>query len=183
MRITSGEFRGRLLETPKDEAIRPTSDKIRQAIFNAILSRIDIEGIHVIDACSGTGALGIESLSHDAQSVIFIDNNPAHLNLAKRNVMNFQKLDICHFIKSDVTKLSAKPNQIPIADLVFLDPPYRKNIIEPALLSLKFQGWIHDNTLFVIETESEYNPFYHCDFDRHYGDTRVTMCYGKDINK
>ena len=181
MRITSGEFRGRLLDTPKDNAIRPTSDKIRQAIFNAILSRMDIEDVTVIDACSGTGALGIESLSHDAQCVIFFDNNPSHLHLAKINTAKFDVHDKCHFIKSDVTKLSIKPNHIHTASLLFLDPPYRKDIILPALTSFKNNGWIHDDTLCVVESEWEFTPPYHCEFDRSYGDTRVTMCRGKDI--
>jgi 16S rRNA (guanine966-N2)-methyltransferase len=181
MRITSGEFRGRLLDTPKDNAIRPTSDKIRHAIFNAILSRIDIDGITVIDACSGTGALGIESLSHGAKCVIFIDNNPSHLNLAKINVTKFDAQNKCHFLKSDVTKVPVKPDHIDVASLLFLDPPYRQDIILPALQSLKTNGWIDDETLCVIESEVELSPSYICEFDRSYGDTRITMCYGKDI--
>ena len=182
MRITSGEFRGRLFDAPKDQAIRPTSDKIRQAIFNAVLSRLDIEGITVIDACSGTGALGIESLSHGAAHAVFFDNNAAHLNLAKSNVAKFDRADISFFIKADVTKLPARNDTIPQASLLFLDPPYRKNIIPFALTSLKNNSWIHDDTLCVIESEVEFTPDFACDFDRHYGDTRIMMCFGKDIH-
>lgn len=181
MRITSGEFRGRLFDAPKDQAIRPTSDKIRQAIFNAILSRMDIDGITVIDACSGTGALGIESLSHGAAHAVFFDSNITHLNLAKSNVLKFDCGSISSFIKADVTKLPKRSEQIPRASLLFLDPPYRKNIILPALQSLKSNDWIHDDTLCVIESEIEFNPLFTCEFDRSYGDTRIMMCRGKDI--
>jgi 16S rRNA (guanine966-N2)-methyltransferase len=181
MKITSGTLKGRLLNTPKDNLIRPTSDKIRQAIFNALRSRISFEGLIVLDACAGTGALGLESLSNGSTTIIFMDSNPSHLNLAKQNVAEVDCSDRALFLKSDVTKLSTRPETIPVIDLCFLDPPYNKNIIPKALQSLKDNNWIHETTLFVIESERNFSLDCTIEFEREYGDTKIIMLWGKDI--
>ena len=75
MRIVAGKYKGRRLEVPKNNLIRPTSDKVRGAIFNALLSRIDLEGTHILDGFCGTGALGLEARSRGAAPTHFWDND------------------------------------------------------------------------------------------------------------
>lgn len=181
MRITGGIFRGRPLKTPADNLIRPTSDKIRQAVFNALFSRFDLNEKIILDACAGTGALGLEALSRGSSRAIFCDLTQAHLNLTRQNAETLKCADQCEFIKMDITKAIARRDIIPPADLCFLDPPYRKDIILPALQSLKIAGWITDDTLIVAESEAEYNLPFPSDFDRIYGDTRIFMFDGKVI--
>lgn len=181
MRITSGEFRGRLLDTPSSDLIRPTTDKTRQAIFNALLSRFDLTDAIVLDICSGTGALGLEALSNQAKLSVFIDLNPAHLQLAQTNARHLNCFDRANFQKADATKMPVKTASIPVAHLCFIDPPYRKNIVPAALKSLKDNGWIDNDTYIVVETESEFTPDFPCDFNRLYGDTRIIMFEGTSI--
>ena len=103
MRIVSGKYGGRVLKTPRDDAIRPTSDKVRGAMFNALRSRMDFEGVHVLDCFCGTGALGLEALSQGAASCRFVDLNRSSLDLAKDNAA---ALGVeAEFILQDVTKL------------------------------------------------------------------------------
>lgn len=181
MRITGGQFRGRSLLSPSTDLIRPTSDKTRQALFNALLARYDISDAVVIDACAGTGALGFEALSHKAKTVFFLDSNPTHLTLAKKNAVNLNCDGYCHFIKADLLKLSARPQTLSCADLCLIDPPYRKGILLPALQGLKHKEWIDDDTIIVAESEAEYSLPVPLVFERVYGDTRIMILTGGDI--
>lgn len=181
MRITGGTLRGRSLLSPATDLIRPTADKIRQAVFNAILSRYDITDAIVIDACAGTGALGFEALSHGAGDIIFLDKNPSSLALAKQNAVSLNVLERCHFIKADCLALPVRPASLPVTNLCLLDPPYRQDILMPALLGLKSQNWIDDDTIIVAESEAEYLLPLPLLFDRVYGETRIMMLTGDAI--
>ncbi|MCD8497594.1 MAG: RsmD family RNA methyltransferase [Alphaproteobacteria bacterium] len=121
MRVIAGTYGGRRLEAPKSDDIRPTSDKLRGSIFNALLSRIDIEDMCVLDICCGTGALGLEALSRGAGRVVFIDSARSSLDLAKKNASALGASG--EFILKEAGKLGARPDNIPPADLFFCDPP------------------------------------------------------------
>ncbi len=181
MRITGGQFRGRNLLSPSTDLIRPTSDKTRQALFNALLSRYDISDAVVIDACAGTGALGFEALSHGASRAIFLDSDSTHLALAKKNACSLSCDDKCRFIKADLLKLSVRPQTLPCADLCLIDPPYRKGVLLPALHGLRHKQWIDDDTIIVAESEADYSLPFPLVFERVYGDTRIMILTGSDI--
>lgn len=174
MRIVSGKYGGRRLNAPEDQAIRPTSDKIRGAIFNALLSRIDIEGAQVLDVFCGSGALGLEALSRGGAACIFIDNAPRSLALARSNAADLGAEDV-HFIRADACQL--KPSSGDPADLVFLDPPYDKALAVPALQALHDSSWLANGAVCVLEVESSFNTVLPLPYvllnEKTYGTTRV----------
>ena len=181
MRITGGKFGGRSLVAPRDERVRPTSDKVRQAIFNILLHNdfgTALEGARAADLFAGTGALGIEALSRGAAFCLFVDDAAESRALIRENVEALALTGSCKIWRRDATKLG------PIAasaggpfDLVFLDPPYRKGLIAPALASLREGRWLSDGAILVAEiAEDEDIPptdgFTRLD-ERAYGETRV----------
>ena len=183
MRITGGKFGGRTLATPRDARVRPTSDKVRQAIFNILLHNdfgagFTLEGARVADLFAGTGALGIEALSHGASFCLFVDDAAESRALIRENVEALALTGASKIWRRDATKLG------PMAagaggsfELVFLDPPYRMGLIAPALTSLRDGGWLADGAVLVAEiAEDEDVPstdgFTRLD-ERVYGDTRV----------
>jgi 16S rRNA (guanine966-N2)-methyltransferase len=183
MRITGGTFRGRALAAPKDARVRPTSDKVRQAIFN-ILAHNDfnidftLDGARVCDLFAGTGALGIEALSRGAAFCLCVDDSAESRALIRTNVETLGLTGVTKIWRRDATDLGpmAAGSGGPF-DLIFLDPPYRKNLVAPALAALRDGGWLSKNALIVAETaEDETVPptdgFKALD-ERVYGDTRI----------
>jgi 16S rRNA (guanine966-N2)-methyltransferase len=182
MRITGGSLGGRRLATPADDRIRPTSDKVRQAIFN-ILRHADfapaLDGACVADLFAGTGALGLEAISQGARFCLFIEDAAESRALIQRNIEALGLTGATKIFRRDATKLGPMaPGAGGPFDLVFLDPPYRKNLVAPALASLRDGGWLAPNAVLVVETaedESVAVPDFEILDDRIYGETRVTF--------
>lgn len=186
MRIVAGEYRGRRLLTPKGRDVRPTSDKVRGAVFNALESRGAIKGRHVLDAFCGTGALGLEALSRGAASCMFADIDREALSLARINAENLGAQSRCRFMNADLTRSVRQGVSGYPFGLIFLDPPYRKSLILPVLGMLSKAQWIEEGALCVVESEKEFEPFLNGSFsvlDRKvYGDTQILLlCYGVQI--
>jgi 16S rRNA (guanine966-N2)-methyltransferase len=183
MRITAGSFGGRTLVAPRDARVRPTADKVRQAIFN-ILTHNDfgagLDGARVADLFAGTGAMGIEALSRGAAFCLFVDDSAESRALIRQNVETLGLTGVTKIWRRDATKLG------PMAagaggpfELVILDPPYRKGLIAPALASLRDGGWLAPGAIAVVEAaEDETIPstdgFAVLD-ERVYGETRVAI--------
>jgi len=156
MRIVAGSHKGRRIETPADDAIRPTSDRARQALFNILqggrLTRAGGEallpGAIVLDAFAGTGALGLEALSRGAARVTFLDNDRQALALIRRNVAGLDQEDRAHIVAGDAL---APPRASESHDLAFLDPPYGAGLAAPALAALAQRGWLAPGALVVVE--------------------------------
>lgn len=181
MRITGGTFRGRLLAAPRDMRVRPTSDRTRQAIFNMLLHKdfgigFSLEGARVLDLFAGTGALGIEALSHGAAWCLLVDDSADSRALQRENVEALNLTGATRIWRRDATDLGVmSPTAGGPFNLVFLDPPYRKGMIPKALKSLQ-GGWLAPNALLVAETEAMEPleaPGYAVVDDRDYGETRV----------
>jgi len=178
MRITGGEYRGRILQSPKDRSIRPTSDKVRLAVFNILNTRGLVENAHVIDAFCGTGALGIEALSWGAASCAFIDKNKSSLDLARRNCDSLKIENPTSFLLKDASRLGPKPENTVATNLVFLDPPYNQGLIPQSLESLAAGGWVADGSHILIESETGLDPVsfgHEILMTRDYGDTRIAL--------
>jgi 16S rRNA (guanine966-N2)-methyltransferase len=187
MRITGGQYGGRRLAAPGDARVRPTSDRVRQALFN-ILSHNDfgigfaLEGASVIDLFAGTGALGIEALSHGARYCLFVDDDADSRALVRSNVEALQLTGVTKIWRRDATALG------PLGagaggpfNLVFLDPPYRKNLTPPTLASLCDGGWLAKDALIVAETDAseEIDTWGFTMLDeRDYAETRVRFLTG-----
>jgi len=180
MRITGGQARGRLLRPPRGRRIRPTSDRVREAIFD-ILGH-DLTGLMVIDLFAGTGALGIEAMSRGAKWAVFIDNSRETTELIKVNLQRCGFLDSATVSKRDLKKgipwdaVLARGR----ADLIFIDPPYRSGVLPVVCKDLvRNMENVTPGTRLVIESVKTENPTlpepFHRLTTRLYGDTRITM--------
>lgn len=147
MRIISGTLRGKKLFTPKNEQIRPTADRAREAVYNIITSKLptSLTSLTVLDIFSGTGAFGLEAASRGAKAVTFVDID---LTLTQKNatLCNFNNL---FFIKKDARFL---PSTQQPYDLIFLDAPYNHGLTEPTITNLLQKNYLHPNTLLIAET-------------------------------
>jgi 16S rRNA (guanine966-N2)-methyltransferase len=182
MRITGGKLGGRHLVAPDDSRVRPTSDRTRQAIFNMLRHKdfgtgFTLDGAAVLDLFAGTGALGIEAISQGARWCLMVDDNADSRALQRENVEALGLTGATRIWRRDATDLGPiGPSANGPFDLVFLDPPYRKDLIAPALASLKAGGWLNRNALIVVETDASEDfeaPGYTLIDERDYGETRV----------
>ncbi len=155
MRIVAGRFKGKALLSPKDDSIRPTSDRAREAMFNILASRIGVhlDGLKVLDLFAGTGALGLEALSRGATSCVFVDTGAEARGLVRDHIEAFGIAGIAKLLRRDATALRPAGTMGPV-DLVFLDPPYGKGLGEQALASLKAGGWLKPDVTIVLEESS-----------------------------
>jgi len=163
--------------------VRPTADKVRQAIFNILehhdFGSFSLEGARVIDLFAGTGAMGLEAISRGASFCMFIDDAAESRALLRRNVEALHLTGATKIWRRDARMLGPLPAGAggPF-DLAFLDPPYRKDLVAPALASLKEGGWLSANALIVCECAEE-ETFVHDGYalldERTYGDTRAVF--------
>lgn len=152
MRITGGQAKGRVLASLKGWNIRPTSDRVREAIFNLIGQ--DVTGFKILDLFAGTGSLGIEALSRGASRVLFIDNSLQSIKLIKKNLARSGYEPLGFVWKKDLTK--GLPLRHPMLkekfDLIFVDPPYEKEMIPPLLGELSGRDLLGSPAIAVAES-------------------------------
>lgn len=153
MRIVGGKFRGRALAAPEDQSIRPTSDRVRESLFNILAHGIegfDLAGKRVIDLFAGTGALGLEAMSRGAAFCLFVDQDANARGLIRRNVEAFGLTGETRVFRRDATDLGPAAPMAPF-DLAFLDPPYDKGLGETALGALASGRWLTADAIVVLE--------------------------------
>lgn len=182
MRIVGGKFRGTHL-TPVGEGdaaahLRPTSDRVREAIFNLLINGgygDPLRDARVLDLFAGTGALGLEAISRGAARATFVDDGVTSRGLLRRNVEITRTGGVTDIYRRDATKLG--PNRGAGYDVVFLDPPYAKGLGERALASCTEGGWLADDALIVWEEGTAPDVPRGLDVldQRSYGDTVVTI--------
>lgn len=150
IRITGGKNRSRKLFIPENNLTKPTMDKVRAAVFNALTN--DVKGKDVLDLFSGSGSYGFEALSRDAKSVTFVDKEKEAITAIKKNAEMLKETNIKIF-QSDVTSfLESKNGQF---DLVFVDPPYKLDIYQNVLDLLEKNAYLKDEAIIVLESEKE----------------------------
>src|ERR1700678_1969529 len=156
MRIVGGRLKGRALLAPPSRAIRPTSERLRESIFDILEHRFpsQIEGARVVDLFAGTGALAIEALSRGARFALFVDNGAEARALLRANVEAFALGGVTRIWRADATLLGKAPAGPPFT-LAFLDPPYEKGLAGPALTGLVEGGWLASGALVVVEESVE----------------------------
>jgi 16S rRNA (guanine966-N2)-methyltransferase len=154
VRIVGGSHRGRRLAAPPGEAVRPTSDRAREALFD-ILSHGDFAaaGIPfadraVLDAFAGTGAFGLEALSRGAAEAVFVENDREALMALRRNIAMLGETARARVVAADATR---PPRAAFASAVAFLDPPYRSGLAAPALAALAAAGWLTSDALAVAE--------------------------------
>lgn len=188
LRIVGGQWRGRKLEAPdRDLDVRPTAERTREALFDKLahadFGRGPGAALHgrVLDACCGTGALGIEALSRGAPAATFLDRDPAVLQLLRRNLAAIGAGERAVVVTGDATA----PPPAPVThDLLLIDPPYGQDIAMAALSALRSAGWLSEGAVAVVElparggrypagTNLAWPPSFVPVDDRTYGAARV----------
>ncbi len=150
MRIIAGQWRGRALAAPPGDSTRPTADRVREALFSMLTSRLgSFEGLRVLDGFAGTGALGLEALSRGAAHCTFIESDGAAARVLAANVATLGAGSQARVVSMRVEQVGRA--EAP-ADLVLLDPPYALGLAVPALERLAKQGWLGPATLVSVET-------------------------------
>jgi 16S rRNA (guanine966-N2)-methyltransferase len=152
MRVVGGRLKGRNLASPSSREIRPTADRLREAVFNILVHAYanPIHGARVLDLFAGTGALGIEAVSRGARFALFVDNGTEARALLRRNVEALGLGGVTKVFRRDATALGPAHPVEPFS-LVFLDPPYRMRLAEQACISLRDGGWLSEDALLVVE--------------------------------
>ena len=162
MRIVGGRLRGRALQAPRGRDLRPTADRVREAVFNILAHGIDggdPEGAGVLDVFAGVGGLGLEALSRGAAHVTFIDDNQAALDCIRQSAAAYGESANVTLLRFDATR----PTPPPIAagapcTLAFFDAPYGSGLTAPALTALAARGWIAGGAVCVVEVAAR-EPF------------------------
>jgi 16S rRNA (guanine966-N2)-methyltransferase len=178
MRIVGGRLKGRALLAPSSRAIRPTSERLREAIFDILEHRYPgrVGGARVVDLFAGSGALAIEALSRGARFALLVDNGVEARALIRANIEAMGLGGATRIWRADATRLGSAPAAGPFA-LAFLDPPYGQGLAGPALASLIAGGWLEPGALCVVEeaatTDIPAQEGLALTDERAYGDTRI----------
>ena len=175
MRVISGIRRGKKLQTFEGEHIRPTTDRVKEAMFNLIQGRV--EGAEVFDAFSGTGALAIEAVSRGATFAVCTDVDDRSVSIIRNNFEECDFLDKCEIVKSRACSYLQKTDKL--FDLVFIDPPYNKGLVTPVLEMISRRGLLSPEGSIVIERDGIDDTFelsgYSVEKERKYGRTVLTV--------
>ena len=152
MRVISGKYRGKNLIGFDIDGTRPTMDRVKESLFAMIQNRLN-DSV-VLDLFAGSGSLGIEALSNGAKEAYFVDNNIELINIIKKNTIGMN--DTIHIMKSDyVDALNLFKNNIIKFDIVFLDPPYKLNLIQNCLNTIEKYDLLSENGIIICEYENE----------------------------
>ena len=150
MRIISGIFKGRLINVPQSKFIRPTTDRVRETLFNLLINRIDFDGIEVLDFYSGSGSLGLECISRGAKHVTFVEKN---FQIYKNLIENIKSLGVeenCKVAKSEAVDFSKHAPETQY-DLILADPPFFKEDVYEVVKNLKANNYLKEDGMIVIE--------------------------------
>ncbi len=179
MRIVGGRFRGRAIAAPAGALTRPTSDKVRESLFNILahgIAGFEIEGARVLDLFAGTGALGLEALSRGAAYCLFVEDNADARGVIRENVEALGLTGASKLWRRDATKLGPAAPMQPF-QLLFADPPYGKGLGELALNAAADGGWLAPGAVCVLEERADIEPAIPAAFaqldTRVYGDTAL----------
>ncbi|MGA3302037.1 MAG: 16S rRNA (guanine(966)-N(2))-methyltransferase RsmD [Methylovirgula sp.] len=180
MRIVAGRLKGRALHGPTTNDIRPTSDRLRESIFNILAHAYGdpVDGAVVMDLFAGTGAMGCEAMSRGAKRALFVDEGASARALIRANVESLGLGGATKIFRRDARKLGDAPQGEKFS-LAFLDPPYGKGLAEPALVALRDGGWLTEGALVIVEEAADVALAVPDGFTaletRVYGDTQVVM--------
>lgn len=179
MRIVAGSLRGRPIAGPQHEGLRPTSDRVREAVFNILAHGIedfDLTGAKVLDLFAGTGALGLEALSRGAAYCLFVEDDADARGLIRSNIESLGLTGVTRIFRRDATSLGPA-GRTDHFSLVFADPPYDKDLAARGLQSAAAGGWLLPGALAVVEERAAAEvtlPDTYSVLDRRtWGDTQV----------
>ena len=180
LRIITGTAKGKKLITLEGEATRPTSDRIKEAVFSSI--QFDLENRRVLDLFAGSGQLGLEALSRGAASAFFTDNAREAIDIVKKNAASCGFSDRCKYLVSDWRNYIRKASGREKFDLVFVDPPYAMECCGDALERLEKAGLLANGAIVVLESGTEeidpgLFPNFECIKSTHYGKKTIVNIF------
>lgn len=182
-RIVAGVLGGRRLVTPPGRSTRPTSDRVREALFSSLETMLDLDGARVLDLYAGSGAVGLEAASRGASHVLLVESDPRAARIARDNVATLGVGDRVRVSPAKVEQVVAGQPDEPY-DLVFADPPYSAPaaVIDAMLTGLAEHGWLAEGAVVVVERSSRdapvaWVPGITAERGRRYGET--TLWYGR----
>ena len=150
MRIISGTSKGKKLRSLRGQAIRPTSDRVKESIFNILGQEVD--GKYVLDLFAGTGNLGIEALSRGATRTVFVEKERSAVDLIKENLSHCGFEDRVHIMTGEVERaIRLLHRKGEVFDFIFMDPPYRRGLVQKTLGILQAEPLHHEDSILVIE--------------------------------
>jgi 16S rRNA (guanine966-N2)-methyltransferase len=152
VRIVGGDWRGRRLTPPRTDAIRPTSDRLRESLFNVLAHAYDdaVEGARVLDLFAGTGALSFEALSRGAAYALLVDEGAEARSVIRANIEGLGAEGVTRLFRRDATKLG-EAGPAGRFSLIFCDPPYGRDLAPAALTSAASGGWLAPGALVIVE--------------------------------
>jgi 16S rRNA (guanine966-N2)-methyltransferase len=180
MRVVAGRLKGRVLRAPESRAIRPTSERLRESIFDILAHAYPdaLDGARVVDLFAGSGALAIEALSRGAAFALFVDNGAEARALLRANVEALGLGGVTRIWRADATRLGRAPADGPFA-LALVDPPYGEGLAGPALASLVEGAWLAPGALVVVEEAAKAEIVAPAGLEaidaRTYGDTQLRL--------
>ena len=181
MRVISGKARGKKLKTPENDNIRPTLDRVKENIFNVI--GFSVRNSVVLDLFSGTGAIGIEAISRGAKQVYFVDKDKNSYELTKFNVKSAKLEENAIILNQDAENaLIQFENKEIKFDIIFLDPPYNKGIVQKILQQLEKYNIMQSEGVVIVETDKDeetpekFGKFFK-QKEKFYSSTKITF-YG-----
>ncbi len=156
MRVVGGRLRSRPIAGPKSDSVRPTSDRLREALFNILMHGYGdpVTGARVLDLFAGTGALGIEAVSRGAAFALFVDDGVQARALLRQNTEALGLGGVSRIFRRDATRLGPAHPLEPFS-LVFLDPPYGKGLAQKALAAAREGGWLKPEALIMVEEAAD----------------------------
>lgn len=155
VRVIAGLWRGRKLSVLNAEGLRPTTDRMKETLFNWLM--MDIANARCLDCFAGSGSLGIEALSRQAQAVTFLEKFANAAQQLKRNLASL-KTDKGKVVNTDSLQFLAQPNSEQPYDIVFVDPPFHHDFVPKVLAYLAQNNWLSPNALIYVETEKQHAP-------------------------
>ena len=181
MRINAGRLKGRSIDAPKGQGTRPTSDRVRESLFNVLehgAAQMDFRDARILDLFAGSGALGLEALSRGARYGWFIEENTSARAAIRRNVEALGLTGTTKIWRRDASRLGPAGNMTAF-DLVFCDPPYGQGLGLQALNNASLNGWLCPGAIAILEEHAEIEIDWPSTFaaleNRRYGDTQVAI--------
>jgi len=175
MRIITGKLKGRRIHIPKGLEVRPTTDRVKESIFNKIEAYKYIESSDILDLFGGSGSLGFEAISRGARMVTFVELDAKNVALIKQVAAQFdvekqvraQVGDVFQFISGPATPF----------DFIFCDPPYDYPLMDDMIAVILENNWLNENGWFILEHDKfhNYKKHPHCFFSKAYGRTTVSI--------
>ena len=181
-RIIAGKHRGRRLEVPKGQTVRPSAERLREALFSILEHQEPkLDGALFLDLFAGSGAVGLEALSRGAARLVAVEADREAAAALRRNIEKLGEAERCRLVLGDATRLARTAEPF---DIVYIDPPYASGLALPALASLVTGGWLSEASLVIVELAAK-EAFaapagFAVENERRYGAGRIVLLRADD---